>query len=113
MQFQPSIYQVRQLHSIIWLVMATGVFYILFSGVTGMITQLTFAAIGLLVLETFVLLLNNWSCPLTLVAKNVKADWQDGDDIILPKWLAIHNKAIFGTLFVVGVVLVIIRIVSV
>jgi hypothetical protein len=46
------------------------------------------------------------------VAQEIKPDWQDGDDIYLPVWVAVHNKTIFGTLFVVGLLLVVWRLVA-
>lgn len=103
---------VKITHSLIWAVMVAAIFYILFSGITGIITALTYYCIGLLVVELVVLLLNNWACPLTTVAKKVKSDWKDGDDIFLPKWIAIHNKEIFGSLLVIGVVLVLLRVLN-
>ena len=53
--------------------------------------------------EVVVLLLNSWSCPLTAVAARYTADRNANFDIYLPEWLARHNKSIFGTLYVVGV----------
>ena len=104
-----SIARVRIVHSAIWAVMAVAVFYVLYSGITGRIGVWTYASIGLILFETLVLALNGWACPLTHVAQRVKPDWKDGDDIFLPVWLAKRNKAIFGSLFVLGVLLVIAR----
>ena len=107
-----AILVVKVVHSLIWLVMASCVFYVLYSGISGDIDELTWIALGLLSVELGVLVVNRWTCPLTDVAKRVKVDWQDGDDIFLPKWVAIHNKQIFGSLLVVGVVLVLVRMVG-
>lgn len=111
MKFPISITTVKAAHSIIWVVMAAAVFYILYSGVTGVINEITYASLGLIIIEMIVLGLNKGACPLTNVAKNVKPDWKDGDDIFLPTWLAVHNKAVFGTLFAIGVALVIYRLI--
>lgn len=97
---------IRLAHTAIWAVMAAAVFYILYCGITGRLGPWLYAAIGLILLELVVLLLNRWACPLTIVAQEIKPDWQDGDDIYLPVWVAVHNKTIFGTLFVVGLLLV-------
>lgn len=62
------------------------------------------AAMGAAVLlETVVLLLNRWSCPLTGVAARYTDDHRPNFDIFLPSWLARNNKLIFGTLYVCGV----------
>lgn len=92
--------------------MAVSTFYILYCGLTNTLNQALYVAISLLIIETIVLILNRWSCPLTIVAKKVKPDWRDGDDIYLPKWLAIHNKLIFGSILIIGLVLVFYRIIS-
>lgn len=54
-------------------------------------------------LETLVLLLNCWSCPLTGIAARYTDDRRPNFDIFLPSWLARNNKLIFGTLYVCGV----------
>jgi hypothetical protein len=105
----PSITVVKVAHSAIWSVMAAAVFYTLYSGITGRIGAWTYASIGLIIIETLVLSVNGWACPLTHVAQEVKPDWKDGDDIFLPTWLATRNKTIFGTLFAIGFLLVIAR----
>ena len=104
-----SITVVKVTHSAVWSLMAAAVFYILYSGITGKIGALTYASISLIIVEVLVLSVNGWACPLTHVAQRIKPDWRDGDDIFLPTWLAIRNKTIFGTLFVIGILLVVVR----
>jgi len=93
----------------IWAVMVAAIFYILYCGISGQSNTLLFVSLGIMLFEIVVLMLNHWSCPFTFMAKRMKEDWQDGDDIFIPQWLAIHNKTIFGTLLAIGTVLVIIR----
>ena len=54
--------------------------------------------------EVAVLALNKWRCPLTSVAARYTTDRRANFDIYLPEWLAKHNKVIFGTIYLVGVV---------
>ncbi|HLN65264.1 MAG TPA: hypothetical protein VK464_27400 [Symbiobacteriaceae bacterium] len=56
-----------------------------------------------------VLLLNRWRCPLTDVAAQYTGDRRDNFDIYLPEWLARHNKSIFTTLYVAGMLFALIR----
>ena len=56
--------------------------------------------------ECGVLALNKGRCPLTNLAARFTEDRADNFDIYLPDWLARHNKAIFGTLFVVNELIV-------
>ena len=64
---------------------------------------------GLVLVEILVLLLHGWQCPLTRLAARQTDDRRDNFDIYLPEWLARHNKALFGSLFVLGEIVVILR----
>jgi len=57
---------------------------------------------GLVLAECAVLALNRGRCPLTDMAGQYTEDRAANFDIYLPAWLARSNKAIFGTLFVIG-----------
>jgi hypothetical protein len=67
------------------------------------------ALIGLVLIECTVIVLNKGRCPLTDLAAGYTEERADNFDIYLPLWLARHNKTIFGTLFVAGVVYVLVR----
>ena len=43
------------------------------------------------------------SCPLTSIAARYTDDRRANFDIYLPEWLARHNKAVFGALYVAGI----------
>jgi hypothetical protein len=55
---------------------------------------------GLVFVECGVLAVNHGRCPLTDLACRYTDDRVANFDIYLPEWLARHNKALFGTLFV-------------
>ena len=103
---------IKLVHTLIWLVMAIASFYILYSGITNTFNLLLWISIFLLVVETIVLMLNKWTCPLTPIAKKYTEERTDNFDIYLPNWLAKYNKIIFGTIFVVGIVLIIINLIK-
>ena len=67
--------------------MAAAIFYILYSGWSGDISILTFVALGLIFLETVALLVNDWGCPMTPIARRYTDDQRDNFDIYLPEWL--------------------------
>lgn len=104
-----NITAIKAIHSIIWIIMASAVFYILYCGIFDIANTFLYLSIGLIAAEIVVLLIFSWSCPLTIVAKRIKTDWKDGDDIFLPTWVAIHNKTIFGFLLTLGICLLLIR----
>ena len=62
-------------------------------------------AVGLSVLvwaEVFVLAADGLRCPLTALTRRYTDNHADNFDIFIPKWLARHNKLIFGSLFAAG-----------
>lgn len=101
--------QIKILHTVIWTVMAGAVFYILYSGLSGHISALTYAALGLIGLEVLTLLINRFTCPLTPIARQYSDSANANFDIYLPEWLARWNKEIFGTLLAAGILLVVWR----
>jgi len=93
----------------IWAFFVVVIFYIVYSGVTDTITTFTWIGIGLIVGEGLVLLLFKLSCPLTAVARKYSDSQKDNFDIFLPNWLARHNKLIFTSIFMVGLITVLYR----
>ena len=71
--------------------------------------DVAFALIGVVAVEVLVLVFNGMSCPLTGVASRYTDDRRDNFDIYLPLWLARHNKAVFGTLYLAGILLTLVR----
>lgn len=101
---------IKLLHTLIWVILAGATIGVLYSGLSGHITVYTWVAIVMILLEGIVLLIFKWSCPLTLVARKYSDSPKDNFDIYLPNWLARHNKMIFTTMFLAGLVLVLLRV---
>jgi hypothetical protein len=81
----------------------------MYAGITDNIGILVWIAISLIIIEGVVLLINGWRCPLTLLGQKYTDNTDIGFDIFLPKWLAKNNKAIFTTIYSLGVALVMYR----
>jgi hypothetical protein len=64
---------------------------------------------GIVLIEVLVVIVSGWRCPLTPIAARYTTDRRDNFDIFLPEWLARHNKSIFGTLYAVGLIVVMVR----
>ena len=80
------------------------------SGVTiGTSIGLAGLLIAVVAIESLVLVVNAWRCPLTAVAAQYTNDRAPNFDIYLPRWLAQYNKEIFGPLYVVGVLFTLYR----
>ena len=101
---------IKLLHTLIWLFFVGIIFYVIWAGITNNITEFTWIAIGLVIAEGLVLLLFKMFCPITLIARKYSNSQKDNFDIFLPNWVARHNKLIFTTIFLVGLVLVILRV---
>lgn len=99
---------IKLVHTIIWAFFVFVIFYILYSGITNCINTFTWIGIGLIIGEGLVLLVFKMFCPLTLVARKYSDSKNDNFDIFLPNWLAKHNKLIFTSIFIVGLVLVVV-----
>lgn len=92
--------------------MVSAIFYILYAGIANDLNIYLWMAIGLIIFEGIVLLINKGYCPFTLVAKNMKKQYQVGDDIYLPKWVAKHNQFIFSIIYFIGILIVIFRLIT-
>lgn len=100
---------IKWVHTVIWACFVTMIGYVLYCGMTGRITMSTWVSIGLIIGEGLVLLLFQFSCPLTVMARRYSDSERANFDIFLPEWLARHNKVIFTSLFIAGFALVIYR----
>jgi len=103
---------IKLIHTFIWMFFVLVIFHILYSGVFNQITTLTWIGIGIVIGEGIVLLIFNKFCPLTLIARKYSDSQKDNFDIFLPNWLAKYNKLIFTSIFLVGVILVLFRIIQ-
>lgn len=98
---------IKLLHTLIWAFFVIVIFYVLYSGMTDKVNTYTWIGIALVIGEGFILLAFKMFCPLTLMARKYSDSEKDNFDIFLPSWLARHNKVIFTSIFVLGLVMVI------
>ena len=96
---------IKLLHTMIWAFLAAS---ILVLPVAGVLRRFDWPLVltVLILIECAVLALNKGRCPLTDVAAKFTDKRADNFDIYLPNWLARHNKAIFGTIFVANELIV-------
>lgn len=103
---------IKLIHTLIWAFFVFVIFYILYSGITNRINTFTWIGIGLIIGEGFVLLVFKLFCPLTLLARKYSDSQKENFDIFLPNWLAKHNKLIFTSIFIVGLILVVAKVIQ-
>lgn len=107
----PAILTIKVVHTVIFWVLSGCVLFTLYSGLADRITPWTWVAVALLVVESVVLVLSGWVCPLTLLAERRGAQRGSVADIFLPKFLADRIFPVCGTLFGVALVILIWRLV--
>jgi hypothetical protein len=100
---------IKLIHTVIWLFFVIVIFYVLYSGMFDQVNSYTWMAIGMIIVEGIVLLVFNMFCPLTLLARKYSDSERENFDIFLPNWLAKYNKLIFTTIFIIGLILVLMR----
>jgi hypothetical protein len=104
-----TILHVKILHTVIFWILSACVAYALYSGVADRITTWTWIAVGLVAVESVVLVAFGWTCPLTLLTERLGAERGSVADIFLPKAFADRIFPICGTTFAVALALLLYR----
>jgi len=97
---------VKILHTVIWAVLASCILILPVFGIRRCFRRAAIISVIVLV-ECTVIAVNRGRCPLTGWAARFTADRAANFDIYLPEWLAQYNKLIFGSLFVIGELVVV------
>jgi hypothetical protein len=100
--------RIKLLHTLVWAFFASCIVAIPIAGALGRY-RVAALCIGVTLIECLVLAVNRGRCPLTDLAARHTQERADNFDIYLPLWLARHNKAVFGTIFVMGTLFVFAR----
>jgi hypothetical protein len=111
MTTNPDVSALRKIkiaHTLIWAFFATSIIAIPICSVLHE-HRLSLVFIGIVAVEVLILVVNRMSCPLTAIAARYTDDRRANFDIYLPEWIARYNKAIFGSLYVMGIVLTLFR----
>src|SRR3954468_1519317 len=96
---------VRGIHTLIYVVMATSTFVLVFSGMTGAHGWWLWAALGLLAAEVVVFVSSGMKCPLTALAVRYGAEKGFAFDTFLPEGVTRYTFQFFTAVMVVGLVL--------
>lgn len=101
-----SFVQIKIVHTVIFWLFSLCVVYTVYCGIVGRVTPWTWIAAGVLLAEGIVLAACGWTCPLTILAERQGAVRGSVADLFLPKPLADRIFPVCGTLYVVGLVLI-------
>lgn len=104
-----SIVFIKSVHTVIFLFMSGALAVLLYEVIIDKITILTWIAVALFLIEGVVLIASGWKCPLTSYAERLGSTHGQVTDIFLPKWFADRVFQIYGTLWGVALLLLVIR----
>lgn len=96
---------IRWIHTAIYIVMAASTFVLLHAGLTGASGPWLWVALVLLAIETVVFVGNGMKCPLSAVAVRYGASSGRVFDTFLPERATRYTFRFFGTVMVVGLLL--------
>jgi hypothetical protein len=100
---------IRTTHTAIYIVMATSTLLLVYAGATGDSGWWLWAALGLLAIETVVFVGNGMKCPLTDLAVRHGATSGRVFDTFLPERATRYTFRVFGTLMVIGLIMLLFR----
>ena len=106
-----TIFRIKLVHTIVFWILSVCTVYAVYSGVADRITPWTWVAVGLLAVESVVLAASGWTCPLTILAERQGAERGSVTDLFLPKWCADRIFPVCGTLYVVALLTIVLRLV--
>jgi heme/copper-type cytochrome/quinol oxidase subunit 3 len=104
------IFLIKLVHSLIYLFMSVCLGYMFYAGLTETYDWRLVSAIGMIVLETIILALSGWHCPLSTWARKL-GDKTGNDllsDYLLPNWVARLTVPFCTIVFVSGLALLLI-----
>lgn len=99
----------KAVHTFIFVIMASAVFYIVYCGIAGVFGLLLYIALGLLAIEGIVFFGNGMKCPLTDIAQKYGAEKGYVFDSFFPERWTRYTFPVFGTILALGLVLLVLR----
>jgi hypothetical protein len=112
MTMRVTILEIKAVHTAIFVVLSACVLFTLYSGLADRITGWTWTAVSLVIVESIVLVSCGWRCPLTILAERLGAKRGAVTDLFLPKWFADRIFPICGTSFLVGSIILVVRLLA-
>ena len=100
---------IKAIHTIIFIIMASSVFVIVYCGAVGQFGLPLHIALGLIVIEGIVFLGNGMVCPLTTLAKKYGAEKGYVFDSFFPEKWTRYTFPVFGSILLFGLILLLLR----
>jgi hypothetical protein len=100
-----ALFALKAVHSLIFFVLQTSIFYLLYKGVRGETDRKAVVVGAVVGAECLIYAGNGYRCPLTGLAEDLGAESGSVTDIFLPKWLAANVARIYGPMFALALYL--------
>ena len=107
-----KLFMIKSIHTVIWLFFNVVIFYLLYAVFSNKIDMWVWICIGIILLESIVLVVFKSICPITLIARKYSNSTKSNFDIFLPEWLAKYNKLIYSVLFGSIIILLVYRLIT-
>ena len=104
-----SVRFIKAVHAVIFVLGSGLLLALLYEVLFGKITALTWIAVFVFIGEGIILLYWGRRCPLTIYAESLGATRGQVTDMFLPKWIADRVFIIYGALFALALVILLIR----
>ena len=104
-----KLFFVRGVHTVIYVLMAVSIVYILVSAIAGRGGPALYVALGLVATEIVVFAASGMRCPLTGLARKFGAPKGYAFDTFLPEMVAKNTFLVFGGLLAIGLGLWLLR----
>lgn len=104
-----SIIFIKSVHTVVFVPLSALLFALVYEVAVDRTTFLAWIAIAVFLAEMVVLMTHNWKCPLTLYAEQLGSTHGQITDFFFPKWFADHVFLVYGGLFVISILVLIIR----
>ena len=104
-----KLFFIKFIHSLIFWWQATCLGYLLYAGITRTFNVIILAAVGSILLNGLILLINKGRCPFTTLAESQGAERGSITDIFLPDWVARNIFRVAFPFFIAELILLAVR----
>ena len=99
----------KTIHTIVWAIMTFANFFAFYLAFIGRFDIWFWIPASFIMLEIFIIVLNDWKCPMTGMIEKYTKDRSDNFGLYIPGWLAKYNVRIYTILIPLEVLIVLIK----
>jgi len=104
-----KLFLIKAIHTALFIFFSACLAYVYYSGITRTYDWILFLAIGSILIEGLVLILNKWQCPLTNLAREYGDEHGRVTDMFFPAWFVPHVFRSCSVLLIIGVAVLVVN----